>query len=328
MSPLDDLRAAELDPIVWLQSLPTALEPVMEFVSLFGTETFFLFLLPLFYWCVSPRAGLLMGAVVLASASTNLVGKLLFHAPRPYWIDARIRPLGVEEQFGMPSGHAQIATATWGALASLVRRPWAPWAWWAAGVITALIALSRVYLGVHFISDVVLGVVLGLGVLLAVLGLEGRVTRWWLARSLWAQLLFAAAVSGIMIGAAVLANLPHDGWTLPQAWAAAGRIDPENLDYMVALSGSALGMLAGVALMWRLGWFTTAGPVRQRVLRWALGSAVVGLLWYGTRELLPDDSAWRYLRYAAISLWVQLGAPLTFIALGLMTREKIGARAP
>ncbi|MFI6295302.1 phosphatase PAP2 family protein [Nonomuraea sp. NPDC050790] len=312
---LDDLRGAELGPIIALQALPGGLEPVMEAVSLFGSEQTFLFLLPILYWCVSPRLGLRLGVVVLGAAASNAVLKLLFHAPRPYWLDARVRPLSLEGTFGLPSGHAQIAAATWGALAAAVRRPWA---WWTAAAAAGLIGLSRVYLGVHFISDVVAGLVLGAAVLLLVLKLEEPAVRWWRGMALSRQLAASALVSVLPLGAAALADAPYAGWSLPAAWRQAGDVDPAALDTLVAMCGSVLGMLAGASVMYRLGWFSVSGTLGHKAARWALGSVVVGLVWFGLRELLPEHEVLRYLRYALLTLWVQLGAPLTFIRLGLM----------
>ncbi|GAA1643410.1 hypothetical protein GCM10009733_045680 [Nonomuraea maheshkhaliensis] len=322
VDPLDDLHLAELGPIIWLQGLPDAVRPVLELVSVFGTDTFFLLCLPVLYWCVSPALGLRLGLVVLLAAATNVIGKLAAHQPRPYWIDARVQPLSVEGAFGLPSGHAQNGTAGLGRLASAVGRPWARWA---AGSLIALVCLSRVYLGVHFISDVVAGVLLGLVVLLVATRLERPATRWWRGLPLWAQLAASAGLSAGLIGAAALANAPYAGWVVPRSWSSAGVIDPESLEPIVIMAGVLLGTLAGTSIMYRLGWFDAGGPLRLRAARWALGTVVAVAIWYAGRELLPGGAVTTYVGYALLALWVQVGAPVLFIRLGLMsrpTREK------
>ncbi|MFC7587502.1 hypothetical protein ACFQYP_30235 [Nonomuraea antimicrobica] len=119
MDLLDDLHRAELAPIIWLQGLPDAVRPVMELVSVLGTDTFFLLCLPVLYWCVNPALGLRLGLTVLLAAGTNAIGKLAAHQPRPYWIEPGIRPLSVEGPSGCRPGTPRSA-----------RRPsdgWRPW---------------------------------------------------------------------------------------------------------------------------------------------------------------------------------------------------------
>ncbi|WP_171074423.1 phosphatase PAP2 family protein [Nonomuraea basaltis] len=316
---LDDLHIAELELIVGLQQWPDWVRPVLELVSVFGTDTFFLLCLPILYWCVDPRLGLRLGLTVLVAASTNAIGKLAAHQPRPYWIDVRVRPLSVEGAFGLPSGHAQNGTAGLGRLAVMAGRPWA---WWTAGALTVLVCLSRVYLGVHFVSDVVGGVLLGAVVLVLVLKLESPVTAWWLRLALWAQLAASAALSFALIGVAALANAPYAGWSPPAAWSAAGQIAPESLDTIVTMAGVLLGTLAGASIMYRIGWFDAGGPLGLRAARWLLGTAVAVSIWYVQRELLPQTGVVAYTGYAVLALWVQLGAPVTFIRLGLMSRAR------
>ncbi|MEV0384536.1 phosphatase PAP2 family protein [Nonomuraea sp. NPDC050643] len=317
MDLLDDLHLTELEPIIWVQRLPDAVRPVMELASVFGTDTFFLLCLPVLYWCVNPAFALRLGLTVLLAAATNAIAKLATHQPRPYWIDARVRPLSIEGAFGLPSGHAQIGTAALGRIAAAVGRPWA---WWTAGALVALVCLSRVYLGVHFISDVVTGVLLGIVVLVLVGRFERPVTVWWRRRALWAQLGIAVVLSGALIGAAVLANAPYAGWSTPATWSSAGAIDPESLDTIVTMSGALLGTLSGTAVMYRLGWFDAGGRLGVRAARWALGMVVAVLIWYAEREVLPETLAATYAGYALLALWVQLGAPVLFIKLGLMSR--------
>ena len=90
----------------------------------------------------------------------NLVLKLSFHRARPQ--------LGVVEldTYSYPSGHAMIATAAYGAFAYLLwRRARARRAriLVSAGMVTVvvLVSLSRIYLGVHYLSDVLGGIAAG-----------------------------------------------------------------------------------------------------------------------------------------------------------------------
>jgi len=69
---------------------------------------------------------------------------------------------GVEN--GFPSGHTSIAIAFWGALAFLFRKRWVTFL---CASLMLLIPLSRLYLGVHFLADVIGGVALGAIILAA-----------------------------------------------------------------------------------------------------------------------------------------------------------------
>jgi undecaprenyl-diphosphatase len=93
--------------------------------------------------------------------------KRLFERPRPAldWAEAATG-------FGFPSGHAMNATVVLGALALIVWRLHGPWAGATALTLslalTVLIGSSRIYLGVHWTTDVVGGFLAG-GVYLLVL---------------------------------------------------------------------------------------------------------------------------------------------------------------
>lgn len=100
------------------------------------------------------RAAVLIGASVLGSALFNTVLKLLFRRSRPdFW-----RHLVVENSWSFPSGHAMALASL--ALAGVVltwrtRRRWPVVA--VAAVYVTVVGLSRMYLGVHYPSDVLAG---------------------------------------------------------------------------------------------------------------------------------------------------------------------------
>ena len=116
-----------------------------------GLEEFFVLLLPTLYWCFDQMVGLRVGIALLLANSTNAFFKFLMQGPRPYWISEKVRALSHETSFGIPSGHAQIAASVWGWLAVEVNKRWFKIL---SVIIIFMIGFSRLYLGVHFLSDV------------------------------------------------------------------------------------------------------------------------------------------------------------------------------
>lgn len=109
---------------------------------------------------MAPAAFILM---VLAgnSAIVNLI-KLAVGRARP-----AISVLTGFTGQSFPSGHSAAAAAGWGAVALLVTRRWSrsgrSAAYGAATAIAATVACSRVFLGVHWLSDVIAGLAVGWG---------------------------------------------------------------------------------------------------------------------------------------------------------------------
>lgn len=97
--------------------------------------------------------------IVAGGALLNVLMKLVFERPRPVMDE----PLLTLASFSFPSGHAASTTLLYGflALVVLVHLPRSGWRWVAAALallVVALVAWSRVYLGVHFLTDVLAGI--------------------------------------------------------------------------------------------------------------------------------------------------------------------------
>lgn len=91
---------------------------------------------------------------VAGAMALNFVSKLLFGRARPdLWVS-----LAPEHDYSFPSGHAMGSMAT---VAALVALAWGTrWRWpilALGGAFVALVGLSRLYLGVHYPSDVLTG---------------------------------------------------------------------------------------------------------------------------------------------------------------------------
>ncbi len=115
---------------------------------------------------------LFLSVNVLSSIVIIRVFKIIFQRPRPLW------PLIEETGYSYPSGHTLTATCFYGSLIILVNKYFKGKLKIFANIFLVamilLTGLSRIYLGVHYLSDVIAGYILGTIVLLIVYKIFNR----------------------------------------------------------------------------------------------------------------------------------------------------------
>lgn len=104
-------------------------------------------------------SALRLTVAVGGATAYNALLKLLFARPRPEVIPAMATP----ETFSFPSGHTTIAVAIYGSLTVMLLRRDQRTVPVVLVLLTGFIALSRIYLGVHYPSDVLGALFLGIG---------------------------------------------------------------------------------------------------------------------------------------------------------------------
>lgn len=323
---MDALTQWEITVNLFLQGLGPWLQPVMSAVTWLGSENFYILLLTLLYWCVDTGLGLRVAIILMLSNSTNSIFKILFHSPRPYWIDSRVQAYSSEPSFGLPSGHSQNAMSVWGIMAASLKRK----SGWGAALIILSMGISRMYLGVHFLRDVLLGWIIGALLLVLVLTFEKPVVRWFESLNLISRLGFALTTALVMIAAGLAVHAGQSDWILPEAWyATALKAAPDNpihpfaFEGIFTATGTWFGMLAGAALLvGGSGMHDPHGPLFQRALRYLVGITGLLILYLGLGAVFPRTPdllgyGLRFLRYTLIGLWAIWLAPLVFIKLGL-----------
>jgi membrane protein DedA with SNARE-associated domain/membrane-associated phospholipid phosphatase len=145
------------------------LTPLMRIVTNFGNSAVLIGILLtvglVWRWRGAGRTwrplGLLAAAYVGAAVLSNTVGALS-HRARPPAAQA----IGHLTGYTFPSGHATSATAVYGMLAALFAATTPLWSrkvalWTAAVLVVGLVGLSRLYLGLNWLTDVLAGTALG-----------------------------------------------------------------------------------------------------------------------------------------------------------------------
>jgi membrane-associated phospholipid phosphatase len=319
--------------IIWLQGLGGWLVTPMNLFSFLGREEFFILLISAIYWCWNAMLGLRVFLLLNISVLVNSTLKLLFHMPRPYWYSTTVPVFAEETSFGIPSGHAQNAVVIWGGIASWIKKTWA---WVVAILLILLISLSRLYLGVHFPTDVLAGWIIGALILWIYLLLEKPVGNWFKGLSWIMQLITIFVASLLLLLLTVLAKVLSSGFSLPSIWIENARLafpeseplNPFSINTAFSTAGTLFGFSAGVILLARqVGtWFDPSGIWWKRLLRYLVGIAGVLIIYLGLSFIFPhgDDllaNLLRYVRYAAVGLWATWLAPLVFYSLRLANRS-------
>lgn len=289
---LDAYVAWGTQTVAWVQSFRSpALDTAFALASLLGDHRLLFLLASLAFWCMDKRLGFSLVIVFLASAYTNSVLKELLAVPRP--AGPGIEALGVNGGYALPSGHAQNASSAWGYWGLWLRHRWA---WGAVALILALVAASRVYLGLHYPADVVAGVVIGGLVLILFLRAQAwltpRLASWPVAGRL-----------ALAVGPAVLLALAAPS---------------ENA---LAASGALLGISAGWVLEERYLGMEVSGAWWQYGGRLLLGGAGLGAL-IGLEAVLEGAPGLDFLAPVALGVWITLGAPALFRLIGLARRTE------
>jgi len=258
------------------------LDVLFHFFSFLGSELFYLFFLSFIYLCLNKKIAIQLGIVIFFSMYINFTLKELFNLPRPQHPELRI--LENSEGKSFPSGHAQsVATVTFFLAWSYPKNIY----FLLAIIISSFVAISRIYLGVHYPRDVIVGSVLGFVIALFFWYLFYRFERIRLkflpARSFFLSLL----VGGLLY-----------------------YFSSDPLSARVA--GSLVGIFCGTILENTLINFVLPLNFKSRLAHYGLGMIMVITLYLGMKFIFPV-SLWAYfLRYFILNFWIIFITPLIF----------------
>jgi membrane-associated phospholipid phosphatase len=307
-----------------LQSLSPTLDIPMLALSFLGSTEFYLLIIPLVYWNADSRIAIRSLLALIVSEYMVSFTKQLFREPRPYWT-GKVAGLSDEPTYGFPSGHSSNSYTFFGYLASRLKLSWLPNF---ALALIVLIGISRIYLGVHYVHDVLGGWVLGAIILWAFNRYEGRISARLKSRPFRDQILFVAAIAAAMILGGFWMSTAFAGTVEPATWAefASEAHSPET---PVSLAGAFFGGVVGYILMRRYANFSTQGSTSQKVQRYVIGALGVVVIFFGLNLLFamltPDETllgyTLRFIRYGAVAMWVTFDYPWLAAKVGLLTRS-------
>ena len=167
---MDAILQFDSSILLWMQdSLRGAADPIVKVITHLGDKGAFWILLTLALLIYpnrrTRRLGVFCGcAMAIGLIVTNLIIKNWVARVRPYDIDHPLFKdlvliVGAEHDYSFPSGHTTNSLACAWVLFRKAPKKWGV----AALVLAILISLSRLYVGIHYPTDVMAGAVIGIG---------------------------------------------------------------------------------------------------------------------------------------------------------------------
>jgi membrane-associated phospholipid phosphatase len=265
-------------------------------VTQMGGEIFLISILLIGFWTYRKREAMTITFILMASILTNYWLKYVIGSPRPpitFWYG------DVEAvNYGTPSGHAQNAGTLYSWIAAKVKT------WWmilGSAILIIIIGISRVYLGVHFLGDVLLGWVIGILFGLVAFYFEDQITDFasGIKSNYWYLLLFIIGF-GLVLMSSILPYPPGDNFG--------------------AYGGLTMGVAVAFPLEKRYVGFSTESQNLQRwrlILRVGIGLVLVIAIMVGLSPILPTDEIWlRAICYFSVVLTGVLVWPFIFTRAG------------
>jgi membrane-associated phospholipid phosphatase len=277
-----------------IQQIDTPLlDSFFRAVTSLGDELFYLLLFPFLLWCVDFYLGIRVGIIFLLSVYANNGLKEIFQQPRPFDILPQIQKVHAYG-YGFPSGHAQSSLVVWGSIAYWKKQIWIRNL---SVLLILLVGFSRIYLGVHFPTDILGGWLFG-GL---ILGLSYFIFLKIKLDFIQGNMVYK--IIGITLFPVILLQIQSS---------------PDIISSVAALTGISYGLLF---------FYSYVGEIRpghwlQRLFSFLVGVIGIGIIYLGLKLILPSEGQSfyqlsRFFRYLLLGIWISFGAPWLFIRMGL-----------
>ncbi|TNF08571.1 MAG: phosphatase PAP2 family protein [Bacillota bacterium] len=286
----------DLNIVRGLQSLRNPLfDWLFYLITQIGDQYVFIFIAVIIYWTINKKFAHKFVFTFMISAIVNTGLKEIFKRPRPYIASPDVETLPSWETHGysFPSGHSQAAGVLGYTAYHASKKLHKPWIWYIGIFILIFVPLSRIYLGQHYLSDVIVGAALAFFLSPLIFKLVDKMGDQEDIYTLMLVPFFLLALFFVQNETMFVAAGGFSGFALGYY------LEKKHLKYDV-----------------------TAKPLIQ-VVKVVLGIAVVFLIRLGLKVILPysdqadtDPVLWDFIfdfiRYFAIGLWAAYGAPWVF----------------
>lgn len=273
------------------------LDAIVSIITYMGDEIFFIAVAVSFFWCISKKDAFKFINIYLVGCAVVEFIKIGVGRARPYdayskdgYIVSISEPTG---GYSFPSGHTHSIANMSTQLFLRYKKSHFKLALSLAITAVTLVAFSRIYLGQHYLTDVVVGAVCGVAIVLA-----GNYLFSFLKDR---EELIAVGVIPICIIATIFFGIFES--------------DMESLEMIWKVTGVYLAIVVGYYIEKKYVNFSTKASAIQHIIKIIIGLAVTLLLQQGLKLIIDAELClfvYSFVRYFLVGAWAILGAPFVF----------------
>lgn len=286
----------DLSIVKGLQNIRNPLfDELFYFITQLGDQYAFIFIAVVIYWTMSKKFAHKFVFAFMISAIINTGFKEIIKRPRPYVAssDVYTKPSWETSGYSFPSGHAQAAGVIGFTAYHVSKKENKKWLWYLGLFVLIFVPISRIYLGQHYLSDVLVGVILAFILSHYVFKLVDKMGDHEDIYTLMLVPFFILALFFV-----------------------------QN-EVMFVAAGGFSGFALGYYLEKKYVCYAVKAPILFQIIKVVIGIGIVFAIRLGVKAILPysdfadvdpttTDLIYDFIRYFLIGLWAAYGAPLVF----------------
>ena len=290
------------------------LNAFMLAITHLGSETAFLVVALILFWCVDKRRGYYVLGVGFYGTVFNQFLKLACRVPRPWVLDEHFTILEDARAgatgYSFPSGHTQNSVGTFGSTAYTAKNRIVRIL---AIAVCILVPFSRMYVGVHTPADVLVGAAMAVALIFIMKPIVYKDDGKWIP---------------VMLGVGVVLSLVFLAYV--ELWPFPSDIDPHNLESGVKNAYTLLGAMTGMIAVYYVDEkklrFKVEASVPSQILKTVIGLVLVLAVKEGAK--IPLEAIFgthmiaRAIRYFLIVIVAGILWPLSFPAFARIGKKE------
>jgi len=299
-----------MEILYWFESIRNPLlDAFFSSVTWLGHELIPIALICILYWCVNKSTAYKIGFSFFVSGLATQALKVTFRISRPWKLDPDFKPVenAVNEatSYSFPSGHTQSATSVYSSLALCIKKFWLRII---LVIAFLLVGISRMYLGVHTLNDVLTALVLSLIVTLIVFRIFDKIgdnKKF----DIYISLVFFILSAALIIYSFLLSSK--------------GIISADSLEDCVKSGGAGIAFSIGYYIERKyINFDVRTKAFRLQIVKVVLGLGVALGLKSGLKLLIGDSALANGIRYFILVFFIVVIYPLIIKAFSNTNDEK------